>query len=65
MFYFYKIDVSILDNIKVNENETFNEQKLQKRRPRFSIINKILIPYKINHYATVNMNTREITKNKE
>ncbi|UUM19683.1 MULTISPECIES: Bsp6I family type II restriction endonuclease [unclassified Mycoplasma] len=58
IFYFYRIDISILEHIKVNKFETFNNQRSQKRRPRFSIINKILIPYKIQHYANVNMRTR-------
>lgn len=55
IFYLYRIDIDILNNIKVNKHETFKEQQTQKRRPRFSIIKQIINEHGIKYYAYVNM----------
>ncbi len=50
-FYLYRIPVSMLANLLVNKKQTFTQQQEQKRRPRFSIIKKIIIPLNIEPYA--------------
>lgn len=41
-FDIYFIENSFIYNHKVNKNQTFKEQQIQKRRPRFSIFEKII-----------------------
>lgn len=41
-FDLYEIDTEKIMNFKVNENETVEQQKNQKRRPRFSIYNGLI-----------------------
>lgn len=55
--YFYKIENSIYD-IVLNEkkNQTFREQQLQGRRPRFSIKNKIINPENLKPVLKINLN---------
>lgn len=60
--YLYNIPVDTLSQVNVNTNETFKEQQAQGRRPRFSIINKYIIPYNIPAYAVVDLNTTEIQR---
>lgn len=59
-FYCYKIPIDNLNNIKVNELETFNEKQLLGQRPRFSIIDKIIIDDAYNYYAVIDMNTGDV-----
>ena len=60
-FYLYKIPIDELYDIKVNMHQTFRDQQLQNRRPRFSIINKYIKKYNIEPYAIVNMENGDIT----
>ena len=41
-FNVYKIPTKIIYNIKVNKNQTFQEQQKEGKRPRFSIIGDII-----------------------
>lgn len=59
--YLYNIPLSFLENMKVNKEETFRDQQLMGRRPRFSIINKIIIPYNLKPYAIIDLVTGHIT----
>ena len=60
--YLYEIPIEDLANVRVNSTETFEEQQRQNRRPRFSIINKYIVPYGIRHYAVVDLRTGEIER---
>lgn len=42
LLYLYKIPVKNLKSIEVKQSETFEQQQKWKRRPRFSIISKII-----------------------
>lgn len=46
-FCVYQIDNDFIYNHKVNKNETFKDQQLAGKRPRFSIMKDIIIPKKI------------------
>lgn len=46
-FNIYEIPSKIIYKVKVNKKETFKDQQLQKRRPRFSIMDKIIKPRKL------------------
>lgn len=59
--YLYDIPVGDLKKVKVNANETYEEQQAQGRRPRFSIIDKYIKAYNIEPYAIVDLKTEEIT----
>lgn len=58
--YLYDIPVENLRQVRVNCSETFEDQQLQNRRPRFSIIDKYINPYGIQPYAVVDLRTRQI-----
>ena len=60
--YLYYIPVNQLANVYVNAGETFADQQYQGRRPRFSIINKYILPDSIEPYAIVDLNTTEIER---
>ena len=60
--YLYKIPIDDLYNIKVNSDETFKEQQQSGRRPRFSIIEKYIKRYNLEHYIVVDMITGSISK---
>jgi len=62
LLYLYNISIKGLQNIMVNKENTFREQQNQNRRPRFSIIKKIIIPKKLKPYAKVNLINGQITK---
>lgn len=54
---FYKIESNDIYNTVVNQkkNETFRDQQNQKRRPRFSIKKKIIIPRNLTPVKTINL----------
>ena len=60
--YLYDIPVENLKQVKVNANETYEEQQSQGRRPRFSIIDKYIKAYGIEPYAIVDLRTEEIIR---
>lgn len=60
VMYLYNLTIDELDSIYVNYNETFREQQLQGRRPRFSIIEKFIIPNDEKPYAVVFLRNKEI-----
>lgn len=62
VFYLYDIPLEDLNNTYVNIKQTFKEQQLQGRRPRFSIISKFIEPKKLEYYASVDLRTGKITK---
>ncbi|MBQ9899851.1 MAG: Bsp6I family type II restriction endonuclease [Acholeplasmatales bacterium] len=48
---FYKIDVDFSDLVlNAKKSETFHDQQMQGRRPRFSIKNQLIKAYNINPY---------------
>ena len=47
-FRIFRIPNDLIYNHKVNADETFREQQQQKRRPRFSIYNEIILANNIN-----------------
>lgn len=51
--YIYNLELNsqTIKNIKVNKNETFGDQQQQKRRPRFGIIDKLIIPNNLEPIA--------------
>lgn len=58
---FYKLDVDF-ENLILNKkkNETFRDQQMQGRRPRFSIKSKIIKPYDIKPVLTIDVLSKEI-----
>ena len=46
-FCVYKIDTDFIYNHKVNKNETFKDQQLAGKRPRFSLMKSFIIPKEI------------------
>ena len=54
------INSNQLKSIMVNQNETFGEQQAVGRRPRFSVINSIIIPYGIMPVAKVDIRQKKI-----
>ncbi|WLP85616.1 Bsp6I family type II restriction endonuclease [Mycoplasma seminis] len=60
IFYFYRIPIEFLQEVYVNNEETFYEKQLTGQRPRFSIVNKLIIPHNLKPYATLNMRTGEL-----
>lgn len=60
--YLYDISIDFLENIKVNSTETFREQQEQRRRPRFSIIKKIIKPNNLEPYAVIDLKNGNITR---
>lgn len=51
-FNVYLIPNKYIKNQSLNKNETFADQQLQKRRPRFGIKKEIIAKYKIKALAT-------------
>lgn len=64
VFYLYNIPIDDLNETYVNQNQTFEEQQMQGRRPRFSIIDKIIVANNLDYYASVNLRTGQITRYK-
>lgn len=54
--YLYDIPVDKLDDVMVNRNESVRDFKNAGKRPRFSIIEKYIIPNKLEPYAFVDLN---------
>lgn len=54
-FSIYKIDDQFIYNHKVNKNETFRDQQMAGKRPRFSIMKDIIVPKKIDPIKTGNI----------
>ena len=55
LFDIYHIENQLIYNHKVNSNETFKDQQLQKRRPRFSIFKELIIKNNIKPTKTGNL----------
>lgn len=64
IFYCYRIPIEELENIKVNKANTFKQQQLTGKRPRFSIIKSILHKQNYIEYATINMKTWDVVETK-
>lgn len=62
--YFYDLNLNSnqLKNIRVNSTQTLGEQQSQGRRPRFSIIEKIIKPDGLGHYASLDLRTKRISR---
>lgn len=53
---FYKIDVDFTDLVlNAKKNETFRDQQLQGRRPRFSMKSQLIKAYNIEPCLTINL----------
>ena len=63
LLFLYRIPICDLNKVYVNKNETFKDQQLLNRRPRFSIIDKFINKYDLKHYAVVDMISGKISKN--
>lgn len=50
-FSVYKIPIELIPKVKVNKRQTFAEQQAQGKRPRFSLMDKLILPMKINPLA--------------
>lgn len=59
-FYCYRINLVELEKIYVNKNSTFREMQMTGKRPRFSIIKKIIEPKNYKEYAIINMQTGDV-----
>ena len=55
LMYCYRIGLENLEDIMVNENETFKQMKLTGKRPRFSIIKNIIIKKGCEPYARIDL----------
>ncbi|CRH60255.1 Bsp6I family type II restriction endonuclease [Parvimonas parva] len=53
--YLYRIPIDELYDVHVNKKQTFKQQQLEGRRPRFSIISNYIEKYNLNPYAVVDM----------
>lgn len=62
---FYKISTKKLDKVEVKKDISFSERQKEGKRPRFSIINKIIIPCELKPYAKINLNERKTYKMKK
>jgi len=62
VFYLYDIPLEDLNETYVNKTQTFREQQMQGRRPRFSIIKKFIEPRNLDYYASVDLRTGQITR---
>jgi len=51
-FNIYKIPTKTIYSMKVNKNQTLKQQQAQEKRPRFSIIKKIVENKKLKPIAT-------------
>lgn len=60
IFYCYRIPLEDLKNIYVNKNETFFDMQKSGKRPRFSIIRKIINKKNYDYYARIDMKTGEV-----
>lgn len=58
--YFYIIDNQLIEKQMVSENQTFTDQQAEKRRPRFSIKEKIIVPNKVNPVRYLNIMSAEM-----
>tara|TARA_Y100001970_G_C14092199_1_gene780652 strand:+ start:167 stop:730 length:564 start_codon:yes stop_codon:yes gene_type:complete len=54
-FNIYKIENNLIYSHKVNANQTFRDQQLQKRRPRFSIYKEIILRNDISPIKECNL----------
>ena len=43
----YKIENNLIYNHQVSKSQSFRDQQMQGRRPRFSIIKELIVPNKI------------------
>lgn len=51
----FNIPINNLNTTFVNKNETFFDQQRQKRRPRFSIYKKIILPNQLKPLLIINL----------
>lgn len=60
--YIYNTGYSIkmLKHMNINKNQTIEEQQRQGRRPRFSIIEKLINPYKLKPSAIVDLRLQTV-----
>ncbi|WP_368294114.1 Bsp6I family type II restriction endonuclease [Dehalobacter sp. TBBPA1] len=59
---FYKISPRRLNKVIVKKNITFKERQKEGKRPRFSIINKLIEPLQLEPYATIDLINKKISR---
>lgn len=59
-FYCYRININDLNEIYVNEKETFIQKQKLGQRPRLSIIDRIIKVKNYNPYAVIEMQTGNV-----
>lgn len=64
MLYIYDVGLNSdsLKKIQVNKKQSLGDQQKQGKRPRFSVIKKIIEPNNLTQLAKVNLRTKKITK---
>ncbi|GEN55519.1 Bsp6I family type II restriction endonuclease [Halobacillus faecis] len=60
--YDLELDSNDLKQISVSSTQTVGDQQAEKRRPRFSIIKKIIEPNDIQPVASIDLRTKKLTK---
>lgn len=61
-FYNTQYDSDKLKDIQVSSTKTVKDQQDEGKRPRFSVIDKIINEDNISHFATLNLRTKTITR---
>lgn len=64
VMYFYDLEMNSEDlkKVQVNSTQTLKDQQDQGRRPRFSVIKFVIVPKKLQPYASIDLRTQKITK---
>lgn len=64
IMYFYNLNISSEDlkQISVSKTQTLEDQQKERRRPRFSVIKKLIEKNHLEPYAQLNLRTQRINK---
>lgn len=64
VMYFYDLEMNSEDlkKIQVNSTQTLENQQVQGRRPRFSVIKFLIEPNNLKAYAKLDLRTQKISK---
>jgi len=58
----HEIPVKNLEDIKVNKDKKITGFQSEEKRPRFSIIKKIIEPQNLKPYVEIDLSTKEVKK---
>lgn len=56
----YQIPIEELEEVEVKKNTTFRERQKEGKRPRFSIIDKIIEPNNLEPYAKIDLRKKKV-----